>query len=170
MKGLDKVGDMSPDERRAYASKMQDTWLNEPEPETKVKEPSVDVKAPGIEAVDSKQWSELRNANKFDFLITFYAPWCPHCKAFITSENAPINALSASLEQADGPKVVTFDVIADEPPLTIDSVPMVYLFRRDGQAITFEGNPHDLDSLMTFTLDNALPKKHAKQALVSKHL
>merc|ERR1719478_1780536 len=148
---------MSPEERRAYAAANEEKWLNQPEPERKIKELSVDVTAPGVEALNNKQWTELRNANKFDFLITFYAPWCPHCKAFVTSENAPIKALSASLEKANGPKVVSFDVTASEPPLIIDAVPTIYLFKTSGEALLFEGNPHDAESLMAWSLENATP-------------
>jgi thiol-disulfide isomerase/thioredoxin len=169
MKGLDKVGDMNAEQRRQYALQHQQQWLNEADDEPKIKAPTVDITKPGIEAVNSTQWSELRNANKHDMLIAFYAPWCPHCKAFIMGDNAPIKALGEGLEQAGGPYVVTFDMIADEAPLTIDAVPTVFLFRTDGQAIEFEGDVHDIDSLMAFGLDNQTPKK-AKQALVVKHL
>jgi len=112
MKALGKVAEMPPHERRAYAQRMQDKWLAESE-EPVAKEPRVDVTKPGVEFVNSTTWRELRHANKFDFLITFYAPWCPHCKAFVTDKNAPLKALSASLEKAGGPKVVAFDAIND---------------------------------------------------------
>jgi len=171
MKGLDKVGDMSPEDRREYALKHQDQWENEARSrETKIKEPTVDVSKPGVESVNRTTWRELREANKYDFLVTFYAPWCPHCKAFIAGDNAPIKALSSSLEQAKGPYVVKFDMIATEAPLTIDAVPTIFLFRTDGQAILFEGNPHDTESLMAFALDNQVTAKKAKEALVFKHL
>lgn len=169
MKGLAKVGDMSPTERRAYAIKMQDRWERDAANRVeKIKEPSVDVTKPGIESVNETTWSELRHANKFDFLITFYAPWCPHCKALVTSENAPLKALSENLEKANGPRVVTFDMIATDPPFTIDAVPTVYLFKTTGEAIEFEGNPHNIESLMAWTLDKATPAKKAKQALATK--
>jgi len=170
MKGLDKVGDMSPDERRAWALKNEDKWNDQAPSERKVKEPSVDVTKPGVELVNGKTWSELRAANKFDFLITFYAPWCPYCKRFVKGENAPIKALSAALEKVDGPKVVKFDMINSSPPLTIDAVPMVYLFKITGEALTFEGNHEDLDGLMAWALDNASPKEKAKEGLLEKEV
>merc|ERR1719446_951559 len=150
MKGLSKVGDMDPDERRAYALKMEQQWLNEAEEPEHVREPTVDITKPGVEAVNSTTWSELRNANRFDMLIVFYAPWCPHCKAFVTAQNAPLKALSAALEKVNGPKVVSFDAVADDAPLIIDAVPTLYLFKTTGEAIIFEGNHHDLEALMAW--------------------
>jgi len=169
MNGLDRVGDMTREERVAYAQANEERWMEESE-EPEIKEPRIDVTKPGPEALNSTTWAELRNKNAFDFLITFYAPWCPHCKAFVLGENAPINALSDSIDKANGPKVVTFDITADDSPLNVDAVPTVFLFRRDGQAIQFEGNPHDLDSTLAFALDNATPKKQKQEALVVKHL
>lgn len=168
MKAMDKIGDMSVEERRAYALKHQDDYLNKPVREPKIKEPRIDVTKPGVEAVNSSTWSELRQANKFDFIIAFYAPWCPHCKAFVTSENAPLKALSASLEKVNGPKVVQFDMIADTAPLVIDAVPTVYLFKTNGEAMPFEGDGHDMEALMNFALQRkgaALVEKKVVQHL-----
>lgn len=163
MTGLHKIGDMSREERRQWAIEHEEEFLNAPVVERKIKEPSVDVIVPGVEAVNSTTWRELRNANKFDFLITFYAPWCPHCKKFVTSDNAPLKALSATLEKIDGPKVVSFDVVASTPPLVIDSVPTIYLFKKDGTAMPFEADPHNMEALVAFALD-----KSAGEALVQK--
>lgn len=172
MKGLAKVGDMNMEQRRAYAISMQDKWERDAaNREAKAaKPPSVDVTKPGIQSVNATTWSQLRHANKFDFLITFYAPWCPHCKALLTSENSPLKALNENLEKANGPKMVMFDMVATDPPFSIDSVPMVYLFKTTGEAIEFEGNPHDISSLMAWTLDQVTPAKKAKQALIEQHL
>jgi thiol-disulfide isomerase/thioredoxin len=174
MRAMSKVGDMSPEERRAYAIANQDKWLNEEEPTRKVGKPSVDIAKPGVESVNETSWSELRKANKFDMLITFYAAWCPHCKALVLAEYAPIKALSASLEKVDGAKVVTFDIDKSEPPITINSVPTIYLFKKTGEAIEFEGNPHEVESLMKWAVDNqsrAPPpttESLAKESLVAK--
>jgi len=169
MKALDKMGDMTSEERRAYAWEHRNDHINAPVVEKKIKAPTVDVTKPGVEAVNSTTWSELRKANKFNFLITFYAPWCPHCKAFVTGENAPIKAFSASLEKMkrDVPMVVTFDIEADTPPLVMDAVPTIYLFKTNGEALTYEGDGHDLKALMAF----ALQKKPASSLVeVVKHL
>jgi len=158
MKGLDKVAQMTMDERRAFALKNQAKYEERAAVHRPDKEPSVDVAKPGVESVDSTTWNELRIKNEFDYLVTFYAPWCPHCKAFVKGENAPIEALSASLEKVGGPKVVAFDMTASSPPLTIDSVPTIYLFKKDGEASLFEDATIDLERLMAFALDKPSPK------------
>jgi len=166
MKAMNKVAEMPIAERRAYAMKMKGKWEDESE-EPIAKEPSVDVTKPGVHAVNSKQWSELRQANKFDLLVTFYAPWCPHCKEFVTSENSPLKALTASLEKAGGPKVITFDMIASSAPISIDAVPTIYLFKTSGEAIMFEEDSHNSEALMSFALDKPKP---AASLLAKKHV
>jgi len=176
MRGMAKVGDMNSDERRAYALKNQEKWLNQAEPTKKIGEPTVDITKPGVEAVNETQWSELRKANKFDMLITFYAAWCPHCKALVLAEYAPIKALSASLEKVNGPKVVTFDIDKSEPPLSLSGVPTIYLFKKTGEAIEFEGNPHNVESLMKWAVDHMSGEPApttaslAKESLVAKQV
>jgi len=152
MNALDAMGDMNDEQRRAFAIEHADDPMPEQKAK-KIKAPTVDLSAPGVHAVNSTQWSELRHANKYDMLIVFYAPWCPHCKTFVKGKNAPINAISESLSKAGGPKVVTFDMVADKPPLNLDSVPTVYLFKRNGMAVLFEKDTSDLKGLMSFALD-----------------
>lgn len=154
MTAMDKIGDMSYQERVAYARAHQDEYLNRPEREPVAKEPRVNVSEPGVHAVNSSTWAELRQANKHELLITFYAPWCPFCKAFVVAKNAPINALSAALEKVNGPKVVKFDVEADTAPLVIEAIPTVFLFKTNGEAIEFEGDTHDTKALMAFALQS----------------
>lgn len=134
-----------------------------------VAKPSVDVTKPGVESVNSVTWAELRNANEYDFLVTFFAPWCGHCKALVLADNAPLKELSTKLEKANGPKVVSFDVVADDPPLVINSVPEVYLYPKGGQAIRFEGDPANVAELLAWTLENASPSGH-KLLQVKQHL
>merc|ERR1719230_741218 len=159
MRGMGKVADMPIEERRAYALKHQQEWLENhvpPELRESSKEDIIDVSKPGVEAVNRKQWSALRDENKFDYLVVFYAPWCPHCKAFVTNGNAPINALSESLERVNGPKVVKFDIQASTAPesLGLEAVPAVWLFKKTGEAMAFKGDisAANLEGLMTFAL------------------
>lgn len=168
MGAMDKIGDMNQEERRAWAMKHQHDHLDDPVVEPKIKDPTVDVTKPGVEAVNSTTWSELRHANKFDFIIAFYAPWCPHCKAFVTNKNSPLKALSESLEKVDGPKVVQFDMIKDTAPLVIDAVPTVYLFKTNGEATEFKGDGHDMSALMSFALQKPAAALVAKK--VVQHL
>jgi len=168
MGAMDKLGDMTAEERVQYALRHQHDHLNDPVVEPKIKDPTVDVTSPGVESVNSTTWSELRQANKFDFIITFYATWCPHCKAFATAKNAPLKALSASLEKVGGPKVVMFDVKATTPPLVIDAVPTVYLFKTNGEANEFKGDGHNMPALMAFALQKPAPALVAQK--VVQHL
>jgi len=160
MNALDAMGDMNDEQRRAFAIEHADDPMPEQKAK-KIKAPTVDLSAPGVHAVNSTQWSELRHANKYDMLIVFYAPWCPHCKTFVKGKNAPINAISESLSKAGGPKVVTFDMVADKPPLNLDSVPTVYLFKRNGMAVLFEKDTSDLKGLMSFALDKPASNQKA---------
>mmetsp|Transcript_27227 Transcript_27227/g.42320 ORF Transcript_27227/g.42320 Transcript_27227/m.42320 type:complete len:212 (+) Transcript_27227:3-638(+) len=175
MKELDVVGDMSPDERRQWAIREaarleQNLQYEEAE---KTAEPVVDVSEPGIETLNRTTYTQIRNANKFDLLVTFYAPWCPHCKAFLLDENAPIKALSASLEKKKGPKVVTFDVTASDAPeaLGLNSVPTIFLIKTTGEAIKFQQNPHDLKLLMAFALGDPVPNSTSLiEKPIARHL
>lgn len=168
MKELDKVSKMPPDERRAYALKHEQEMIDAHDATPKAPEkPSIDVAKAGVEAVSSKTLDQLRAYNEYDLLVTFYAPWCPHCKNFVTAAEAPINALDEALERVKGPKVVKFDINESSPPgqLQIDSVPTVYLFKKSGEAIEYEGDVADAKSLMAFAMD-----KPAPVALVAKDI
>jgi thiol-disulfide isomerase/thioredoxin len=181
MRGLSKVGNMDAAQRREWAIKeaarmqyeVENGLDDSKEPEDK--EPTVDITAPGVESVNRTTLSEIRNANKHDLLVTFYAPWCPHCKEFVTSANAPIKALSASLETKKGPRVITFDITATDAPEALDvtSVPTVFLIKTTGEAIEYKQNPHDLPLLMSFALGDPLPAPKASALIakpVSQHL
>jgi len=172
MKGLSKVGDMSPEQRRAYAQQMAAKWEHEAINKKEVtKAPTVDVTKPGVEAVNYTTWSELRKANKYDFLITFYAPWCPYCKKFVLDQNAPINTLGAGLEKK-GLYAVKYDMVASDAPISLDGVPTVYLFKRTGEAIQYEGDAFDLEKLKTWAFGHATTEKEwqrQKLQLISKH-
>mmetsp|Transcript_58054 Transcript_58054/g.92244 ORF Transcript_58054/g.92244 Transcript_58054/m.92244 type:complete len:268 (-) Transcript_58054:33-836(-) len=176
MRGLSKVGEMSPDQRREWAAReAAKLEANLKYEEEEVKEPSVNVSMPGVEALNRTTLAEIRKENKLDLLVTFYAPWCPHCKAFVTSENAPIKALSASLEKVNGPRVVTFDVTASDAPeaLMIHAVPTIYLIKTTGEAIQFKQNPHDLNLLMAFALGDSAPAAKSAALLtkpITRHL
>jgi thiol-disulfide isomerase/thioredoxin len=132
MKELHDIGSMSSTERAAWAAKTaakakqksnddivaaelraQEAARREREMMEAKKRQQTSIH-PGIEAVDDAALSRLRNMREYDLLVTFYAPWCPHCKAFVTDANAPIAALSESLKAKGGPKVVTFDVTASQ--------------------------------------------------------
>lgn len=173
MKGLHKVGSMSDEERRAYAIRMQAKWQQEAMDKKEVtKAPTVDVTKPGIESVNYTTFRELRKANKFDFLVTFYAPWCPYCKKYVLNENAPINALGASLDEKKGLYAVKYDMVASDPPISLDGVPTVVLYKRTGEAITYEGDAFDLEKLKTWAFGHATTAEQwqrQKLQLISKH-
>jgi len=178
MKGIAKVGDMDSAERREWAiresAKMEAQIADGTYKESKRdKGPIIDVAAKGIEAVNRTTLARLREENKHDLLIAFYAPWCPHCKEFIVKPNAPINALNAVLEKKHGPKVVTFDIEASDAPeaLGLTSIPTIFLIKTNGQAIQYEQNPHDLKLLTAFALGTEMPAPAALIAKpVSQHL
>lgn len=176
MKELDVVGSMSPEERRAWAireaAKLEANLDKIEEPDF-IGKPAVNVSDPGIEALNRTTYSQIRNENKYDLLVTFYAPWCPHCKAFVTDENAPIKALAASLEKAKGPKVVTFDITASDPPeaLGLTAVPTIFLIKTTGEAILFKQNPGDIKLLMAFALgDDSSNSTSLIEKPIARHL
>eukprot|EP00429_Kryptoperidinium_foliaceum_P107472 CAMPEP_0176261390 /NCGR_PEP_ID=MMETSP0121_2-20121125/40073_1 /TAXON_ID=160619 /ORGANISM="Kryptoperidinium foliaceum, Strain CCMP 1326" /LENGTH=193 /DNA_ID=CAMNT_0017601329 /DNA_START=63 /DNA_END=644 /DNA_ORIENTATION=+ len=101
--------------------------------------------------------------SKESMLVTFYAPWCGHCKHFVLSdghgnaEKAPLELLNKDIRAAKGPTVVKFDVTASQPPsvFQVQFVPMIVLLKAGGSYEVFKANPNDLESLKTFALGAA---------------
>lgn len=167
MKELDQVGQMSPAERRAFALKNAEKWEKEAVEKADAREAqamkvkaSVDVFEPGVELVNGQEWQELREENKYNLLITFYLPTCPYCKQFVLGEDAPLNAISNTLDHMDiGVKAVKMDVKAEDEPILLNSVPAVYLFTKEGLAIEFEGNYLDKGAVKDWVAKQVSPKK-----------
>lgn len=167
MKELDQVGQMSPSERRAFALKNAEKWEKEAVEKADAREAqamkvkaSVDVFEPGVELVNGQEWQELREENKYNLLITFYLPTCPYCKQFVLGEDAPLNAISNTLDHMDiGVKAVKMDVKAEDEPILLNSVPAVYLFTKEGLAIEFEGNYLDKSAVNDWVVKQVSPQK-----------
>jgi len=105
--------------------------------------------------------------------IAFYAPWCPHCQTFVMHDgkgnatNAPLEVFNRQLMEAKGPKVVKFDTQASQVPklFKVEYIPTVYLALKDGTATKFTGNPHDMDALKAFAMQEE--KKSGAAALAA---
>jgi len=107
-----------------------------------------------IQKVDRQSLSQLVDAHKQDLLVVFYAPWCPHCQAFVLAEQAPINTLASALASAKGPKVVTFDTTASSipPGFNANFVPTIMLVSKDGRMSEFLEDPTEEEHLKAFAL------------------
>eukprot|EP00929_Paragymnodinium_shiwhaense_P123075 TRINITY_DN96517_c0_g1_i1.p1 TRINITY_DN96517_c0_g1~~TRINITY_DN96517_c0_g1_i1.p1 ORF type:complete len:244 (+),score=83.01 TRINITY_DN96517_c0_g1_i1:84-815(+) len=112
--------------------------------------------APGsvVVGVASTHLRTMIDAHQDSVLVTFYAPWCPHCKNFVMADNAPLEKLAKDLAQEPQLKVVKFDTTASAPPaeFQVEFIPAVWLVTKDGAMAQFEGNPDDLAALKTFAL------------------
>lgn len=103
---------------------------------------------------------EVQAAGPKGALVTFYAPWCGHCKRFVLygedddPAKAPIELLSADLVAAGGPKVLKFDIDASALPTGYDVqfIPTVYLVDQTGAKAMYQGDPHDVKGLKAFAL------------------
>lgn len=107
-----------------------------------------------IQQVDRQSLSQLVDAHKQDLLVVFYAPWCPHCQAFVLAEQAPINSLASAFAATNGPKVVTFDTTASSipPGFNANFVPTIMLVSKDGRMSEFLEDPTEVEHLKAFAL------------------
>mmetsp|Transcript_102930 Transcript_102930/g.220126 ORF Transcript_102930/g.220126 Transcript_102930/m.220126 type:complete len:215 (+) Transcript_102930:79-723(+) len=115
------------------------------------------AKGSNVTAVNSTSLTSLLKEHAKDVLITFYAPWCPHCRDFVLADPSPLERLSQQLLALDGPKVLTFDVEKSPPPqgFEVDYVPKIYLVPKTGAPVAYKADPHDLEKLQAFALGDA---------------
>lgn len=98
-----------------------------------------------------------------DSLITFYAPWCPHCQTFVLHDtksnpsNAPYEVLFRDLAKDDASKSVAVfraDItkIGDNIPdaFQVQGIPTVYGVTKLGDPQKFTGNAHSQKELKEF--------------------
>eukprot|EP00928_Gymnodinium_smaydae_P041861 TRINITY_DN28276_c0_g1_i1.p1 TRINITY_DN28276_c0_g1~~TRINITY_DN28276_c0_g1_i1.p1 ORF type:complete len:266 (-),score=54.21 TRINITY_DN28276_c0_g1_i1:93-827(-) len=104
-------------------------------------------------SVDAQSLREL--VQEADVLVTFYAPWCPHCQAFLINEGAPLKGIAEEFSQMPGaPKVAVFDTAAHAVPsdLNVEFIPTVYLMKKNGDRIEFTKDPLEIAALKSFAL------------------
>lgn len=121
-----------------------------------------------IDTLNALQWSQLYSAKEQDYLMVFYAPWCPYSNSFALAKHAPLKALKENLAKVHGPKVVQFDVYNNRPPVVVKHVPSVVLFRKTGEVMEYEGTPRNVQGLMTWALDSASSPKEVGVAKEAK--
>jgi thiol-disulfide isomerase/thioredoxin len=110
-----------------------------------------------VQEVNAHLLTQLMSEGKEDLLVAFYAPWCPHCKTFVLADPAPIDTLSKELHAANGPKVLSFDTTASNPPagFEVQYIPTVFVVSKTGAKKVFNGDPADLPTLKAFALAGA---------------
>eukprot|EP00929_Paragymnodinium_shiwhaense_P053930 TRINITY_DN27037_c0_g1_i2.p1 TRINITY_DN27037_c0_g1~~TRINITY_DN27037_c0_g1_i2.p1 ORF type:complete len:263 (-),score=96.34 TRINITY_DN27037_c0_g1_i2:109-897(-) len=107
------------------------------------------------EVMTTDSLTKLMRDGETSFLVTFYAPWCPHCQAFVLADDAPVDHLSEELKAAGGPKVVVFDTTANALPADfgeVNAVPTIFLVQKDGTMQEFLEDPSQIENLKVFAL------------------
>uniref|UniRef100_A0A6V0FXP4 Thioredoxin domain-containing protein n=1 Tax=Zooxanthella nutricula TaxID=1333877 RepID=A0A6V0FXP4_9DINO len=127
------------------------------------------ARARGVDAVqavvevDSNglvQRMAVQNVTHEAYLVTFFAPWCPHCVDFVMQDahgnasNAPLEILSRQLIEANGPTALKFDVAFSTPPSDFDVqfVPTIVHINEFGAIDYFQGDRHDVASLFDWAM------------------
>jgi len=91
-----------------------------------------------------------------DFIVVFYAPWCPHCQAFVLADDAPVDRLAKELHEAGGPKVVVFDTTKEKVPdrfEKVHAIPTIRFVSMDGRRKEFMESPEThFDDLKAWAL------------------
>jgi len=120
-----------------------------------------------VPSVDGKDLERFA-AEKKSVLITFYAPWCPHCQTFVYHDGkgdptkAGLEELRRDfIESNSSTHVVRFDVQKHQKSLPkqykLPGIPAVYLLKADGNVVQYQGNPHDSDGLKSFVQSEKMP-------------
>jgi thiol-disulfide isomerase/thioredoxin len=134
-------------------STQGETQHVETQESAQVKEPA--ASPPGtVQKVDRESLIQLADKHDQDLLVVFYAPWCPHCQAFVLADNAPLNKLAEDLASSHGPKVVSFDTTASPIPsrFRADFIPTILLVTKDGRHMEFMEDPSEVEHLRAFAL------------------
>merc|ERR1712159_524360 len=91
-----------------------------------------------------------------NFIVVFYAPWCPHCQAFVLAKDAPVDRLAKEIQDAGGPKVLVFDTTKESLPSRferIHAIPTILYVNLDGRRKEFLESPEThFDELKAWAL------------------
>jgi thiol-disulfide isomerase/thioredoxin len=158
-KAYDKIHGITHDENEdAKVEKKEETKKEEiqdvVEKKEAKKEETTKAVAGTVEKVDRDSFTKLFDAHDQDMLVVFYAPWCPHCKAFVLADNAPLDKLAQELAAEHGPKVVSFDTTSSPMPygFTANFIPTILHVRKDGKKEEFVEDPTEIERLKAFAL------------------
>jgi len=111
-----------------------------------------------IPQIDNETFSSLTPP----FLITFWAPWCPWSRRFVTNggSDAPIERVHRGLEAVGGPAIVKYDVggrgspsVPLPPGFTIRGIPTTFKVARNGAKVSYPGDPTEVDALIAWAME-----------------
>lgn len=115
-----------------------------------------------VEAVDEAQLADSVASAKSDMLVTFYAPWCPHCETFVLADNAPLKELAKEMGDADikGLRVLSVDVTTvqkiPERFGAIQYVPAVFFVpgEKDSAPVAYQSE-YSIEALTAFMKEHS---------------
>jgi len=119
-----------------------------------------------VTGIGEQQLNQLMAKKGEDLFVTFFAPWCGHCKNFVVAAGSPLNQLGSQLAdpQAKGKLQVLKMDVSSQPVLPaafgqVQFIPSIFFVPADrSKAVKHEG-AQDVPALLAFIDSHAQSAK-----------